>query len=356
MERNMDAPVIERRQAGGQGPSDPPGPPPVTANITPTPNPPFTPPAALPGGDGLAIRRANFPDVVAFHAPGLRRYSTSEFNTQEPGEFISISLTGNSCALGCDHCKTEVLKTMTPLPRMEESLFGLCARAAEKGAKGVLISGGCDSRGRVPLMRHIPDLLRVRRELGLKLRVHPGLPDSETCAALGEVGLDGAMVDIIGHEDTIREVYHLDAAPEDYGAMLADLARHGVPAVPHIVLGLHFGRLLGEWRALGIIAAHPLKLLVLVVLMPLSGTPMAQVAPPPLEQVGAFFQQARQRLPATPIMLGCARPMGGYKQSVDRLAIDAGFNGIAYPAQGIVEYAREKQLRPEFYNTCCGVV
>ncbi|MEE8433159.1 MAG: radical SAM protein [bacterium] len=334
----MDAPHIERQR--------PEGPPMDTA----------TTPAALPGGDGLAIRRANFPDVVAFHAPGLRRYRTSEFDTHDPGEFISISLTGQSCALDCEHCKTEVLKTMTPLPQAEGSLFTLCARAAENGARGVLISGGCDSRGRVPLMRHIPDLLRVRQELGLKLRVHPGLPDPETCAALGEVGLDGAMVDIIGHEDTIREVYHLDAAPEDYGAMLAELARHGVPAVPHIVLGLHYGRFLGEWRALEMIAAHPLKLLVLVVLMPLSGTTMADAAPPPLEQVGAFFELARQRLPAIPIMLGCARPMGAYKQAVDRMAIDAGFNGIAYPAQGIVEYARQKRLQPEFYNSCCGVV
>ena len=176
-------------------------------------------------------------------------------------------------------------------------------------------------------------------------------PNATDALPDGEVGLDGAMVDIIGHQDTIREVYHLDAGPEDYGAMLAELARHGVPAVPHIVLGLHFGRLLGEWRALEIIAAHPLKLLVLVVLMPLSGTPMAAVAPPPLEQVGEFFRLARRRLPAIPIMLGCARPMGSYKQAVDRLAIDAGFNGIAYPAQDIVEYAREKRLRPEFHNT-----
>jgi uncharacterized radical SAM superfamily protein len=42
------------------------------------------------------------------------------------------------------------------------------------------------------------------------------LPDEETCAALGEVDVDGAMIDIIGHRDTIHEVYHLDADPEDY--------------------------------------------------------------------------------------------------------------------------------------------
>ena len=59
------------------------------------------------------------------------------------------------------------------------------------------------SQGRVPLLKHIPDLIRVQRELGLAIRVHPGLPDEETCAGLAEVGIDGAMVDIIGHRDTI---------------------------------------------------------------------------------------------------------------------------------------------------------
>jgi uncharacterized radical SAM superfamily protein len=198
-------------------------------------------------------------------------------------------------------------------------------------------------------------MVRARRELGLVLRVHPGLPDEAACRALAEVGIDGAMVDIIGHGDTIRDVYHLQATPEDYEQALADLERFGVPAVPHIVLGLHFGKMLGEWRALEMVARHPPKLLVLVVLMPLGGTPMAHVAPPPAWQIGEFFQLARKTLPTTPVMLGCARPMGPVKAEIDRLAIDAGLNGIAYPAEGVVEYARQAMLEPEFVNACCGV-
>jgi len=92
---------------------------------------------------------------------------------------------------------------------------------------------------------------------------------------LGELDLDGAMVDIIGDNRTIREVYHLNAQTEDYDQVLERLARHGVPLVPHIILGLHFGKMLGEWKALEMTAKHPLKLLVLVILMPLTGTPMA---------------------------------------------------------------------------------
>jgi uncharacterized radical SAM superfamily protein len=44
------------------------------------------------------------------------------------------------------------------------------------------------------------------------------------------------------------------------------------------------------------------------------------------------------------------------KRDIDRLAIDAGLNGIAFPAEGIVEYARQRDLEPNFINACCGVV
>jgi len=305
--------------------------------------------------DCMRIRRASFPDRIRFHAPGLKRYETSEYAGQDAAEFVSISLTGTACSLGCDHCKMAVLRGMDDLSRFDGTLFELCARLAARGARGVLISGGSDAKGRVPLLEHVPDLVRARRELGLVVRVHPGLPDEATCAALAEVDVDGAMVDIIGHEDTIREVYHLDATPDDYEVALARLARHGVPAVPHIVLGLHFGRMLGEERALEIVARHPPRLLVLVVLMPLGGTPMAGVEPPPLAEIGAFFAAARAALPTTPVMLGCARPLGELKGKIDRLAVDAGLNGIAYPADGVVAYARERGLEPSFVNACCGV-
>ncbi|MFQ5504729.1 MAG: radical SAM protein, partial [Planctomycetota bacterium] len=202
---------------------------------------------------------------IRFHTPGLRRYRSSDYPDQDARAFVSVSVTGTACALGCEHCDMQVLGGMDGLPRFEGSLWDLCVRLRERGARGVLVSGGCDARGRVPLLEHLSDLGRVRRELGMLVRVHPGLPDEATCRGLGELGIDGAMVDIIGHRDTIRDVYHLDATPADYDAMLARLARNGVPAIPHIVLGLHFGRMLGEEEALRMVLRHPRKLLVLVV-------------------------------------------------------------------------------------------
>ena len=290
---------------------------------------------------------------IHFYAPGLKRYRTSEWAGQEPGRFVSVSVTGAECALQCDHCQSRVLEGMRPLKGA--SLYELAVEVKQRGARGILVSGGSDRRGRVPLLRHVPDLKRIREELGLLIRLHPGLPDEETAAALGEVGVDGAMIDIIGAQETIREVYHLDVPVEEYAAVLQRLGTHDVPLVPHIILGLHRGRMLGEWEALAMVARHRPKLLVLVVLMPLTGTAMQGVTPPSVEEIGAFFETARAAMPDTPIALGCARPLGPAKAAIDRRAVEAGLDGIAYPAEGIVAYARSRGLIPHFHDACCGV-
>ena len=113
--------------------------------------------------------------------------------------------------------------------------------------------------------------------------------------------------------------------------------------------------MLGEQPALEMIQRHPPKLLVLVVLMPLSDTGMATVTPPPLTEIGEFFATARKAMPTTQVMLGCARPLGDLKLQIDRMAVEAGLNGIAYPAEGIVAYAESHGLASEFQNACCGV-
>jgi hypothetical protein len=103
------------------------------------------------------------------------------------------------------------------------------------------------------------------------------------------------------------------------------------------------------------ITRYARRFLVLVILMPLTGTPMVGVVPPSGSEIASFFVHSRQAMPDTPIMLGCARPLGTLKGQIDRAAVDAGLNGIAYPAEGIVAYARNRGLTPHFIDACCGV-
>lgn len=306
--------------------------------------------------NAFALRQEYFPNDITFHAPGLRRYRTAEYTEHNALHFTSISLTGSECALACDHCNMSILHSMPSLPKYGGSLFDMVSELHERGTRGILISGGSDKKGRVPLLKHMKDIIRIRRELDMTIRVHPGVPDEETCAGLAEADIDGAMVDIIGDNDTIQDVYHLaNTTIDDYDALLERLQRHGVPAIPHIILGLHWGQMRGEKIALDMIARHKHRLLVLVILMPLSDAPMANVTPPPVEDITEFFAYARNTLPQSPIMLGCARPIGTVKLLTDRAAIDAGFNGIAYPTEGIIHYAEERGLKPKLIDACCGV-
>ncbi|MGD0742081.1 MAG: radical SAM protein [Acidimicrobiales bacterium] len=300
------------------------------------------------------VRRANFPNVMDFYAPGLRRWQTSEWVPASPRRFLAVSVTGSACALRCDHCHTKLLDGMTS-PGAGEDLYTLAARLHEEGCEGLLVSGGSTRRGAVPLLAHLGHIRRIREQLGMRVVVHSGLASPELAAGLAASGVDGVMIDVIGSDETLRDVYHLDLTVEDVDRTLGLLTDNGLRVIPHIVLGLHFGRFLGEYRALEMVTGYPVSTLVLVVLVPLAGTPMAHVAPPPLDRVAGFFAAARLAAPDTTINLGCARPLGPAKRALDDAAIDLGLNGIAYPAEGAIEYARSRGLTVRLVESCCSL-
>jgi len=302
------------------------------------------------------IRRAYFGNEITFHAPGLKRYQIEGFEQKNPNAFLPISVTGSGCALDCDHCDSKILEPMIPL-NPKEGLFALCERLAKKGTESVLVSGGSQRSGKVPLVKHMEDLRRIKQELGMKVMVHTGLVDEDMAKGLASAGVDGIALDIIGDNETIKKVYHLKCTVEAYDYSLKVLTDYGLSIRPHIILGLHYGKFLGEYQALEMIRQYPVHALILVIFMPLHGTRMEQTTPPPTEEVAAFFRHARVKMPETKILVGCARPAGEYKQIVDRAAVDAGLNGIAYPAEGVIEHALAKGLVPTYFeNSCsCGV-
>ncbi|HHT9119882.1 MAG TPA: radical SAM protein [Candidatus Hypogeohydataceae bacterium YC41] len=290
---------------------------------------------------------------ITFYVPGIKHYETEEFVQKAPSSFLPFSVTGNECALGCDHCKGELLRFMRPTLTPED-LIKRCRETLKAGLNGVLISGGCNIKGRVPLERYFDALRYLKKDLGLKIFVHSGLLDDFQARGLHGAEVDAVLLDVIGSNQTIKEVYHLGATIEDYEASLYVTSRYNIPIMPHIVLGLQYGRLVGEENALDIASHYKLKALVLVILTPLLGTPMEGVEPPNLKDVRSFFAKAKEKLPQTPIILGCARPMGQYKQEVDRLAVEAGLDGIAFPAEGIISFAVDKGKEVSFTESCCG--
>jgi uncharacterized radical SAM superfamily protein len=308
----------------------------------------------LSSTSALDVRRANFDNVMDFYAPGLKRWETSEWTPTNPQRFLPVSVTGSACALSCDHCQSKVLEGMVSV-KADENLFALAQRLRAQGSEGLLVSGGSTRAGGVPLLPHLKHIPRIRSELGMKVIVHSGVVSPALAAGLAEAEVDGVMLDIIGADETIRDVYHLDLKVSDFDRALALLSDRGLRIIPHIVLGLHYGKFLGEHRALEMISRYSVSTIILVVLVPLVGTPMAHIPPPPVEDVTDFFRTARLSAPTTTINLGCARPLGPVKSDLDQAAIDLGLNGIAYPADGAIEYARTRGLEPRLFEYCCSL-
>ncbi len=124
--------------------------------------------------DAFAVRRQHFPDEINFHAPGLKRYRTSAFVQTNPRAWLPISLTGDACALQCDHCAAKVLLPMISV-LAGKNLYELCAELQQTGTKGVLVSGGSMKNGQVPLLKHVEHMRKIKDELGMKLICHTGL-------------------------------------------------------------------------------------------------------------------------------------------------------------------------------------
>ncbi|HKY75130.1 MAG TPA: radical SAM protein [Acidimicrobiia bacterium] len=303
---------------------------------------------------GFAVRQANFADTIEFYAPGLKRWETPEWKPSNPRRFLPVSVTGSACALSCDHCQAKVLEGMISV-KAGEDLFDLAASLKRQGSEGLLVSGGSTRAGGVPMLGHLKHVPRIKEELGMKVIAHSGVVSPELARGLADAGVDGVMLDIIGADETIRDVYHLDLTTADFERSLALLAERELRIIPHIVCGLHYGTFLGEYRALEMIRRYPVSTLIIVVLVPLVGTPMAHLPPPPVEDVITFFAEARAAMPTTKVNLGCARPLGAMKRELDEAAIDHGLNGIAYPADGAIAYARSRGLEPKLYEYCCSL-
>ena len=293
--------------------------------------------------------------TIHFFAPGLKHCDVEGLNTEGSCGLVAVSVTATDCALNCKHCGKSILRAMAPTPT-PEALLAEAKTAAAKGSPGLLVSGGSLSDGSVPLEPFFASMKAIREELGLPVLVHTGLVHPETAKGLAWAGVDCVMLDIIGHADTIREVCHLSAAVEDYDLSLRLLVKASLPTVPHVIMGLHFGQILGELDALDIIARYPVAAVVMVGFRPIPGTAMAHVTPLAPESMGQLFREARERFPHTPVLLGCERPLGRHRERTDLLALDAGLDGIAFPSEEAIKFCQERNMTVHVSRTCCSMI
>jgi len=286
-----------------------------------------------------------FGKAITFYKPGMIKINGIS------GKYPVISVTGDHCALQCDHCRGDLLKYMN-LATTAENLVDKCIRIYEQKNHGVLISGGCDQFGRLPWDRFIPAIWKIKEKTGLYISVHSGLLDYHTAAELKSAGVDQALIDVIGDDETYRSVYHVPFGISRIISTLEALQKAELETVPHIVCGLFYGKIKGEDKAIEIISRFNVRQAAIVSVMNISKA--ANFKLPSAKSIADIIAKARIALPDVSLSLGCARERGN--RIIETMAIDAGINKMALPSDEAVEHAEKHGLAINYQNTCCSVV
>lgn len=300
-------------------------------------------------------RKYNNDRPIHFYLPSFRTHQTSELNACHANRWPAVSITGARCRLNCDHCRAEILKPMIAA-ETPEALWRLTNDLVSNGSRGMLLTGGSNIRNEVEYDTYYSIIRRIKDEFPFfKLALHTGLVNEDMATSMAQAGVDVAMMDIIGSQETITHVYHLKRSVDDFEFSLQSLVGSGMRVVPHIVIGLHYGKLLGEWYALEMLQRHLPDAAVFVVVMPQYANPKKKFETPDPSEVGRFFLDARKAVDELPLLLGCARPSGEVKTQIDAYATMAGFEGIAHPADGMVELAMRLDRKVKVSSSCCSI-
>ena len=295
------------------------------------------------------------PRPIRFSTPTFKEYSSTELSGCNKNSFPAFSITAAACGLNCEHCQKKILEPMIPATK-PEILDSKVRRLIEtEGLNGFLLSGGSNDKNEINYGRYLPVVERLKRDFAeLKIAIHSALLDGKRAKEMESAGVDTVMMDVIGAQQTINEVYNLDRPVEDFEATLAALCTTSMEVTPHIVIGLHYGHILGEANALDMVSRYAVNALVLVVIMPFYAKPGTFVTPDTTD-VGRIFGEARERLPDQQVLLGCARPPGMHKRVTDAYAIMAGLDGIAFPADGAVSVAHTIGRPFTQAHSCCSI-
>ena len=292
---------------------------------------------------------------IRFSTPTFKSYSSCEMSGCGKNSFPAFSVTAAGCALNCDHCQARILEPMIPASSPEMLERRVRELIASQDLRGFLLSGGSNRRNEIRYERYYPVVEKLKRDFPyLKIAIHSALLDEARARQMEAAGVDTAMMDVIGANETVRDVYHLDRPVEDFEATLAALCATRMEVVPHIVIGLHYGRILGEANALDIVSRQSIHSLVLVVIMPFYAKP-GTFQTPAADDVGRIFLEARRRVPDREVLLGCARPPGMHRRVTDAYAVMAGLDGIAFPAEGTLAVASVVGRPAVQEHVCCSI-
>ena len=226
-----------------------------------------------------------------------------------PGsKFPDVSITGSICPLKCKYCQGYYLRnmeaTLTPKKLYETARF-----LAKKGAKGLLISGGFDLEGKLPIEPFLNTIKEIKRDFKFIISVHSGLVNKDLAIKMREAGVDIIDYEVVLDEEVIKDIMNLKSKePEDFIKSLETLEKYGPPYIaPHIPIGLNYGKIVKEHEAVDVIADFKPYILVFLVFIPTKGTAMEHINPPSISNIINVIRYGNRKIKGE-LALGCMRP------------------------------------------------
>ena len=270
-----------------------------------------------------------------------------------PGkEFPSVSITGGFCALQCKHCMGKYLQHMIPITNPQK-LKEFCLKHEKSGGVGCLISGGYTTEGYVPLEPFIDAIKWIKENTNLLINVHTGLADEKMAKLLKYAGIDSVSVDVSGDIKIIKDVYGLKKTPEDYLKTLINLKRNNLTVAPHIGIGFYYGKITEhEFVSLEFVRKIASPELVFIIIRPTPSTPFENITPPSLREILSVMALSRLVLDS-PISLGCMRPSGNLRKTLDYMAIKYIADRIAVPSHDAVSRLKNEGYEVIVHKKCC---
>jgi uncharacterized radical SAM superfamily protein len=223
-------------------------------------------------------------------------------------------------------------------------LFRVINDLLAAGAEGLLVSGGCDVNGSVPVMKEL-EAIRCASDNGLKVNIHTGFIGNSDAELLVKAGVTTFSVDIHQDPDVIRNILHLEVPTEAYSELLDNITSAGGEAVAHLTVGFGTPDFI---RSAELVKGKGFKEVVLLALVPTKGTMTENTLIPE----DAIIDAAKFLMGmGFEVTLGCMRPRT--HRDLERRCIELGIRRIANPARQTILWAKERGMRVIERKTCC---
>lgn len=275
-----------------------------------------------------------------------------------PGtDFPSISLTGNACALNCEHCDRKYLTSMIPASTPSQ-LIEVLNNLNNGGKVGTLLSGGCNSEGKVDYSKFIQVIRDFKRSEAGKnffLNSHVGLLTDSEVEKLAEIGIDAVSFDLNLDSEVIHDIFHLQHQPDDYQQTYETLLEYGIQVIPHILIGANFGKIKEELKALQYLRTFEPKVIVFIVMIPprIQGVidPRFSLVAP--EDVAKLIVISSYFFPDTELSLGCMRPYWNDAFHTEKWAVQAGVLRLVKPTMKTRQWLENESIHIQKLSACC---